>query len=74
MEPLWVHFEGRNLDNVETMMHLIRSHESGEGSSGHVISLEIEALRNEWKDIQPCAASMTPPLECNARSDPIVYV
>jgi ketohexokinase len=48
---LWVHFEGRNLSNVEEMMQFLRSSEDSVA-----VSLEIEAHRNDWDHIQRCVS------------------
>lgn len=43
-KPLWFHFEGRNMEAVLEMMQFIR-----ERSRNARISVEIEALRYDWK-------------------------
>jgi hypothetical protein len=42
-KPVWLHFEGRNLEAAERMMIHVR-----ESMSNAKISVEIEALRNDW--------------------------
>ncbi|TMW56027.1 hypothetical protein Poli38472_008675 [Pythium oligandrum] len=49
--PRWFHFEGRNLGNVALMMQYVRTH-----SPSSMISVEIEALRNEWEDTRRLGA------------------
>lgn len=42
--PVWFHFEGRNMDVVLEMMHRVRAK-----ARNVTLSVEIEALRYEWR-------------------------
>lgn len=46
----WVHFEGRNVDEVEGMMHFARQHKPG-----LFVSLELEKLRDNIDALFPLA-------------------
>ncbi|KAG7381217.1 hypothetical protein PHYPSEUDO_006303 [Phytophthora pseudosyringae] len=42
-KPVWLHFEGRNLEEVERMMLFLRG-----SRPAAKISVEVESLRNDW--------------------------